>query len=571
MKKLFYAFMASGLIFASCSKTEVVSPGTTNTPGASNLGDLVIPSNFNWSSSQKGGLTVTMNPDVPGFAANGQELWIVDDANNNILDRAIINNNQAEFYYTIPQEKGSYKLFLPATKDEMVLSGSGNVSFSVLTDIMGDSIALMARASNSSGKKASGKTAGVNLLVNGDMEVNDFGTYSGGNSITNTGRWFNYYYNNRHEWKNISGNRVYKAKHNNGADVLQSVPVTPGDLYTMSAVTGGTFCYYVYFKDANGGLISYVGYNPTNNIINETGVVPANAAFALIYLHGAKNKWIDDVVFSTESSVVDTDGDGEPDDTDDYPNDPARAFTSYFPTAGYQTLSFEDLWPAQGDFDMNDMVLNTNVVYTSDANNNRVDATFTVVVEAVGAGFSNGLAIVFTDASKQPIGSDIIGSVSGEASADPDVENGVIVFNNVYNAQTDYYQNNGVGPSLPAQTFTFTVNFNSNAGSQAIIPDIYIFRSNDRGLEIHLDGFLGTTEANSAYYNTVDDINGTYSTSTGLPWALEVITPNKSYKHPLEFIDILLAYPGFQGWAESEGSSNQNWLDNPVVGNIYGL
>lgn len=567
MKKILYAIMAFGIILASCSKTEVVNP--TNPTGATNLGDLVIPSNFNWSSSQKGGITVTLNPDVPGFASEGQELWIVDNSNN-ILDRSIISNDQAEFYYTIPQEKGSYRLFLPATKDEMPLTSSGNITFDVLTDILGDSIALMNRASNSGTNKKASKTAGVNLLVNGDMEINDFGLYSGSNSHTHLGKWFNLYSNSRHEWKNISGNRVYYAKSNNGADVIQSVPVTPGDLYTMSAVTGGTFCYYVYFKDVNNNLISYVGYNPTNNIINETGVVPANAAYALIYLHGSKTKWIDDVVFSTDPSVVDSDNDGEPDDTDDYPNDPARAFTSYFPTAGYQTLSFEDLWPAQGDFDMNDMVLNTNVVYTSDANNNRVDATFTVDVEAVGAGFSNGLAIVFTDANKQPIAQNIISGVSGYASIDPDVTNGIIVFNNVYDAQSEYYQNNGVGPSLPAETFSFTVSFNNNAGSQAIVPDIYIFRSNDRGLEIHLDGFLGTTKANTAYYNTVDDINGTYTTDSGLPWALEVITPNKSYKHPLEFIDILVAYPSFQGWAESSGSANQDWLDLPVAGKIFG-
>ncbi len=564
--------MASGLIFASCSKTEVVSPSASNnTPGATNLGDLVIPADFNWSSSKKGGLTVTLNPDLPAFAAEGQEIWITDDAGT-ILDRAFVKNNEAEFYYTIPQEKGSYKLYLPATKDEMALEGSGNVTMNVLTDIIGDSIALMQRATNSSGKKASGKTAvPVNLLINGDMEVNDFGVYNGGNSINNTGKWWNYYYSNRHQWKNINGNRVYKATHNNGADVLQSVAVTPGDQYTMSAVTGGTFCYYVYFKTANGSLISYVGYNPTNNIINETGVIPANAAYALIYLHGGKNKWIDDVVFATESSVVDTDGDGEPDDTDDYPNDPARAFTSYFPTAGYQTLSFEDLWPAQGDFDMNDMVLNTNVVYTSHANNDRVDATFTIDVEAVGAGYANGLAIVFTDANKQPLAQSIVSGVTGDASLDPDVTNGIIVFNDVYQAQTEYYQNNGVGPSLPAETFSFTVSFNANAGSQAIVPDIYIFRSNNRGLEIHLDGFLGTSEANPSLYNTVDDVNGTYSTLTGLPWALEVITPDKSYKHPLEYIDILVAYPSFQGWAESSGSSNQTWLDNPVPSKIFGL
>ena len=566
MKKLIFILTAGSFILSSCNKNEPVT--ITNPPGAMDLGSLTIPDEFNWSSSQKGALTVSLNPDVADFVTEGQPLLIQDDAGNT-LERGVVHNNQASFYYTFPQDGKKYKVNLPATGDEIDINGSGNVNLDVVTDILGDFNALTARASASKGKKSSGKTASTNLLVNGDFSVNDFGLYSGGNSINNTGKWFNYWYSNRHEWKNVSGNRVYKAKHNNGAAVLQTVAVTGGDLYTMSATTSGVFCYYVYFKTASGSLISYVGYNPTNNAINESGTVPSNAAYALIYLHGPKNAWIDDVVFSTSPAIVDSDNDGVADDQDDYPNDPARAYTSNFPTSGYQTVSFEDLWPAKGDFDLNDMVLNNQVVYTSDANNDRVDATFTISLDAVGSGFSNGLAIVFTDANKQPISQNIISSVSGDATVDPNVTNGIIVFSDVYAAQSQYYQNNGVGPSATSDVFTFTVNFNNNAGSQAIIPDVYIFRTADRGLEVHLDGFLGTSAANSSYNNTVDDVNGTYSTSTGLPWALEVVTPNKTYRHPLEKVDILVAYPNFQQWAESSGSQSQDWMDSPDNTKIF--
>ncbi len=46
-------------------------------------------------------------------------------------------------------------------------------------------------------------------------------------------------------------------------------------------------------------------------------------------------------------------GDGVPNDEDDYPEDPTRAFNSY-DTA---SVAFEDLWPAMGDYDFNDLVL----------------------------------------------------------------------------------------------------------------------------------------------------------------------------------------------------------------------
>ena len=358
------------------------------------------------------------------------------------------------------------------------------------------------------------------------------------------------------------------------ACVLQSVAITPGATYTFTTDYGTTGSHikrsiYIDFFDASGNWLSYHSPSCGSGTCSKTATAPANAAYIQIYVSLRKFTWVDNVVLDVAPAVSDADNDGVPDDQDDYPNDPARAYTSNFPTSGYQTVSFEDLWPAKGDFDLNDMVLNNQVVYTSDGNNDRVDATFTISLDAVGSGFSNGLAIVFTDANKQPLGQNIISGVSGDASLDPNVTNGIIVFNDVYAAQSQYYQNNGVGPSATADVFTFTVTFNSNAGSQAIIPDVYIYRTNDRGLEVHLDGFLGTSAANSSYNNTVDDVNGTYSTSSGLPWALEVVTPNKTYRHPLEKIDILVAYPNFQQWAESSGSQNQDWMDSPDNTKIF--
>jgi LruC domain-containing protein len=571
MKKLFTLIITAGVL-VSCSKRENTGPVINNPANATSLAELTIPEAFNWSSSEKGALHVTLNPDINNFVIEGQVIQIID-VNGKVLDRAVIKNNTADFYMNVPQNNDGYRLYLPATGDSKEITSFGNVQLDVITDFMGDFDALTQRASNSgsSGKKSSkGKTAGVNLLTNGDFEINDFGTYWGGASHTLTGKWYNYYCSNCHQWKNISGNRVYKAKSSNSdAGAIQSVPVNGGDLYTMSAVTSGLFCYYVYFKDANGDYISHVGYNPTNNLINETGTIPANAAYALIYVHGPKNNWIDDVVFSTDPGVVDTDNDGVADDNDDYPSDPARAYTANFPTSGYQTVSFEDLWPARGDFDLNDMVLTNNVVYTLDANNDPVDATFTISLDAVGSGFSNGLAIVFTDDSYQPISQNIISSVTGDASVDPNVTNGHIIFNDVYTAQSTYYQNNGVGPSEAADVFTFTVNFNNNAGNQSLVPDVYIFRTSNRGLEVHLDGFRGTSAADPSLNGTIDDINGNYSTANGLPWALEIVTPNKSYQHPLEKVDILVAYPQFQGWAESTGTQNTDWLDNPVLTSIF--
>ncbi len=54
---------------------------------------------------------------------------------------------------------------------------------------------------------------------------------------------------------------------------------------------------------------------------------------------------------------TDSDGYGVPDDEDDYPYDPERAFNNFYPSGNYVSLAFEDLWPGLGDYDFNDLVL----------------------------------------------------------------------------------------------------------------------------------------------------------------------------------------------------------------------
>ncbi|HAD97214.1 MAG TPA: hypothetical protein DCG19_07385 [Cryomorphaceae bacterium] len=569
MKRILGLTLAAFTI-ASCTKVQ--EPKSSNPPNSKDLGSLVIPQEFNWSSSTKGRLTVTLTSDTAAFSADGQELQLIDDKGK-VVDRKWIEGSSADFYLTMPQIGSDLFVFYPNSGDKIQVSQPGNITMNVKTNFFNvDYSVILDNASK--GKKSStgskGKIQGTDLLVNGDFETDNFPNYPGNHNLTE-GHWY-VYSHSKYDWASGNGGKVFKSKSSHHGYAYQLLDVDGGELYTTTASTSGNFCVYVFFIDNNGNIIDYDGYAPNNgNNIDRSGTIPANADYVLYKVHGAKNHWIDDVTFEVEPAIQDADGDGVADDDDDYPNDASRAYTSYFPNNGYQTVAFEDLWPQKGDFDFNDMVLSNNVVYTSDADNNLVDATFTISLDAVGSGFANGLAIVFVDDNKNPINADIIESVSGNATEDPAVTNGIVVFDHVYNAQSEYYQNNGEGPSKTPDVFTFTVIFNGNAGSLNIVPDVYIFRSNDRGLEIHLDGFSGTSAANSSYYNTGDDVNGTYSTQSGLPWVLEVVTPNKSFEHPNEKVDILEAYPQFQSWAESGGSANQNWMESPVASKIFDL
>ena len=71
---------------------------------------------------------------------------------------------------------------------------------------------------------------------------------------------------------------------------------------------------------------------------------------------------------------------------DDYPNDPTRTYRSYFPSSGHQTIAFEDLRPAMGDYDFNDLVLSQKVVIERNENNEIVDAQIKVSIDAIAGG-----------------------------------------------------------------------------------------------------------------------------------------------------------------------------------------
>ena len=66
----------------------------------------------------------------------------------------------------------------------------------------------------------------------------------------------------------------------------------------------------------------------------------------------------------------------------------------YAPAQGqFGTLAFEDLWPSQGDYDLNDLVVDYNFAEMRNASNNvvRIEATF--ILRAMGAGLRNGFGI----------------------------------------------------------------------------------------------------------------------------------------------------------------------------------
>nr|NQU88977.1 LruC domain-containing protein [Bacteroidota bacterium] len=94
--------------------------------------------------------------------------------------------------------------------------------------------------------------------------------------------------------------------------------------------------------------------------------------------------------------VDDTDGDGIPDEWDDFPLDPERAFLNYFPEEdSYVTIVFEDLWPSKGDYDFNDLVFAVWGQEVANADEDLVDIYINFKILAAGAGMENGFGWQF--------------------------------------------------------------------------------------------------------------------------------------------------------------------------------
>jgi len=275
-------------------------------------------------------------------------------------------------------------------------------------------------------------------------------------------------------------------------------------------------------------------------------------------------------------STTDTDGDGIMDNIDEYPTDPTRAFNSYYPNqVDFGTFAFEDLWPAYGDYDCNDLVLNFHYKIVTNAQNNIVDLIMRYQVMAVGASLNNGLGIsLSTNPSNVEgiTGCIILGNALNLDPVGYEIgHTNKTVFFPIDAVNT--FLGNGMVNTIPggntAQTSvdTVTVHFSTPQASIGTPPyNPFIFVNQERGHEVHLKDQPPTDLVNPEYFDTMDDASVPgeglyYRSQSGLCWAFEIPV---SFEWPIESVDILKAYLHFAEWAESSGVSYPGWyLDEP--------
>jgi len=323
--------------------------------------------------------------------------------------------------------------------------------------------------------------------------------------------------------------------------------------------------------NGSGKITGLVNFCDTNGIETNWGTIASSVVFCTGYIpiSSCNPEGIG------TPAITDSDNDGVADDVDDFPNNPNLAYSNDSPYTGYKTIAFEDLWPSMGDFDFNDLMIKTKITYRSNAQNKLVDAQATVILSAIGAGFHNGIGLQFLNSSNTQISS-VFSSVSG-AITDPSDNNCIKICNDVFEEQTTYYTNTTLALLGTPDTISFTITFNQSGSGfefNNLNEDFYIFRSNERGLEIHVPDRPPTSAATSSYFGTFDDNSSAsqaryYKTANNLPWAIELINGSSYFHNPLEKIEIIDAYPQFQSWATSSGTTNTTWYASPNPSKIF--
>ncbi len=305
--------------------------------------------------------------------------------------------------------------------------------------------------------------------------------------------------------------------------------------------------------------------------------ISANEQLSLISIDNNTIQAQIDIGNINNNLTEDQDNDGVSDNGDDYPNDPQRAYKQT--TQG--TLAYEDLWPSEGDYDMNDLVLAYDIQEILDANYKVKQINAEYVIKARGAGYENGFAVALGQLSANTMHTATISRNGNEAlPLNVEANQTGLVFNLLTNAHTETEVTNDAceffntepecKPYSDGGNFHMEVVFDQAQDPEVIgtAPyNAFIYRTDERGIEIHLPNYPPTDLANPELFATEDDDSSEekqryYKTKRSLPWALNI--PG-TWVYPDEWMDITQLYLQFFPWVESNGTEFTDWYLYPIT------
>lgn len=274
----------------------------------------------------------------------------------------------------------------------------------------------------------------------------------------------------------------------------------------------------------------------------------------------------------------DTDGDGVKNADDDFPEDAAKSFINNYPASNYGTLAFEDLWPAKGDYDFNDLVIDYQFRTITNSENYVAEIQADFIIRAIGASFKNGFGFQFPNATIDDDDISVTGynvindyiTLSSNGLESRQNRPTVIVFDNAFDIMPRIGGELGVNTDPTASVtepdtvkIVITIEPGKYNENQINLTNFnpFIIVDMTRSKEIHLPDYAPTSLVANFYFNTLhDDSNITqgryYKTENNLPWAINLY---QSFDYPAEKNEIVKAYLKFSQWAESNGEQFPDW------------
>ncbi|MGF1766771.1 LruC domain-containing protein [Enterovibrio makurazakiensis] len=342
------------------------------------------------------------------------------------------------------------------------------------------------------------------------------------------------------------------------------------------------------FEDAGEKIINDSVLSSGTNTLSVA--VPADAAVGSTYSRFR---------FS-EQAGLDYFGGATSGEVEDHPVTVVKTGTTlvHYPSErGYATLAFEDNWPKEGDYDMNDVVLRFRITETLDEDNQATRILITGYLAAYGAGYHNGFAmrlpgLNYVDINNAQTTMKYNGVVQESNGLESDATEAIFIISDDLKqkvpAECNYYRT--AQYCQEAISFEFEIDIYTNEGVNTYglmdMPyDPFIFATPGpyvrdglwynpgRGLEIHLADQAPTEKFDTYWYGWWSDTGNPgesryFKTSGNLPWALLI---NDTWKWPQEHVDLISAYPEFAGYAETSGLNNTSWYldEKATTGTVF--
>ena len=276
--------------------------------------------------------------------------------------------------------------------------------------------------------------------------------------------------------------------------------------------------------------------------------------------------------------ITDSDGDGVADASDNYPNDITRAYDSFNPSENsFGTAMFEDLWPHEGDYDFNDVVVSWRQQLVSNADNKIVEAKIKVVKVARGGSLESGFGLKLGTVPSEKVASVTGCELSGFATIGANgAESGQTYANIIFWDKISQAWPNTTGASMQN---TVSSNPHSTEDTTEIVVTFtepiegtllnnggpYIWVNNERGREIHPAGSAPTNLVDPSYFGTgsdnsdPNDVTTMYKGNGNRPWALVIFEETAQTEEKVDFTE---AYLKFSDWALSSGGSYNDWYQD---------